>query len=87
MMARRGASNAKSWFFVYVDDGARAFDVFGPITDDSSETDVVAARQQSGRRVRCFTVPSAGKTAEQIATDYSSEQTGLVYKPGLFRRG
>lgn len=65
------------FFIVVTDAEASLFNVLGPMTDDTGITHRVAALQDKGRKVNCYTA-DRGKSREQII-ESSAKFHNLTY--------
>jgi hypothetical protein len=61
---------AKQFLLVIVDDDAKTFAIEGPMTDDRALNSAICAAQESGRKVRCFSVTSERESALKWGLDH-----------------
>ena len=65
------------YYVIVVDHDNKAFDVLGPMHDDSAVTSDVSKGQERGRQVNCFATQCLSKP--QIIQDYTA-RTGYAHR-------
>lgn len=72
------------FYCVLYEDDRNLFDVFGPISDDSFFTDLVAKGQLKGMHVRCSTIDASGvESIEDLK--HAGDTMGFCYHNGLIQ--